>query len=126
MSLSRAQSYATAHRSKFLKELKDFIRFPTVSAQPAHAVDMKRCAAWLASNLRQSGLEDAKVIPNGNYPLVYASWRRIPQRPTVLIYGHYDVQPAEPLGEWQKIDHSTNRKVAQALVEHDEPGRLHD
>jgi acetylornithine deacetylase/succinyl-diaminopimelate desuccinylase-like protein len=101
MSLSRALSYATAHRSKFLKELKDFIRFPTVSAQPQHAVDMKRCAAWLAANLRQSGLEDAKVVPNGSYPLVYASWRRIPQRPTVLIYGHYDVQPAEPLSEWQ-------------------------
>ena len=94
MSLSRALSYATAHRSKFLKELKDFIRFPTVSAQPAHVVDMKRCASWLAANLRQSGLENAKVIPNGSYPLVCVVKISIPQRPTVLIYGHYDVQLA--------------------------------
>jgi acetylornithine deacetylase/succinyl-diaminopimelate desuccinylase-like protein len=101
MSLSRALSYATTHRPKFLKELKDFVRFPTVSAQPGHAKDMKCCVAWLATNLRKSGMHDVRVIPNGNYPLIYASWRRFPRRPTVLIYGHYDVQPAEPIGEWQ-------------------------
>src|ERR1700686_1906102 len=99
MSLSRALLYAKAHRSRFLKELKDFVRFPTVSAQPAHAVDMKRCAAWLATNLRNSGVEDVRVIANASYPLIYASWRRLVRRPTVLIYGHYDAEPAAPIGE---------------------------
>ena len=100
MSLSRALRYSVIQRPRFLAELKDFIRFPTVSAQSKFAVDMRRCAAWLASDLRRSGLKGARVIANGEHPLVYASWRHAPRRPTVLIYGHYDVQPPEPLHEW--------------------------
>jgi acetylornithine deacetylase/succinyl-diaminopimelate desuccinylase-like protein len=101
MSLSRALAYAEAHRPKFVAELKDFVRFPTVSAQPKHAADIKKCAAWLANHLRQAGLSEVKVIPTKRHPLVYASWRRKGRRPTVLIYGHYDVQPADPLSEWR-------------------------
>jgi acetylornithine deacetylase/succinyl-diaminopimelate desuccinylase-like protein len=75
--------------------------FPTVSAQPAHAPDMARCAAWLAAHLRRIGLTDARVAQTGGHPAVVASWRQRPGRPTVLVYGHYDVQPAEPLKEWR-------------------------
>jgi acetylornithine deacetylase/succinyl-diaminopimelate desuccinylase-like protein len=101
MSLLRALAYAQAHRPRFLAELKDFVRFPTVSAQPKHAGDIKKCAAWLAHHLRRTGLSDVKVIPTERHPLIYASWRRAGRRPTVLIYGHYDVQPADPLSEWR-------------------------
>ena len=88
------------HRARWLEELKQFIRFPTVSAQPAHADDLKRCAAWLADHLRKIGLQNVRVIPTRRHPLVYADWKRA-RGPTVLIYGHYDVQPAEPLNEWR-------------------------
>jgi len=101
MSLSRALTYAQARRPRFLTELKDFVRFPTVSAQPQHAADMQRCAAWLGNHLQRIGLGQVKIIATERHPLVYASWRGALGRPTVLIYGHYDVQPPDPLREWR-------------------------
>src|SRR5262249_13602404 len=96
----RPLDYANAHRGRFLAELMEFVRFPTVSAQPEHAADLGRCAAWLADHLRGIGLEHVRVVPTRRHPLVYADWLRAPGRPTVLIYGHYDVQPVDPLSEW--------------------------
>jgi acetylornithine deacetylase/succinyl-diaminopimelate desuccinylase-like protein len=84
-----------------LTDLKDFIRFPTVSAQPKHTDDVKRCASWLAEHLRSVGLERVQILPTPRHPIVYAEWLRAPGKPTVLIYGHYDVQPAEPFAEWR-------------------------
>lgn len=101
MNSSRLLSYVAQHRHRFLEELKAFVRFPTVSAQPNHADDLKKCAAWLADHLRKIGLQNIKVIPTSRHPVVYADWKQAPGRPTVLIYGHYDVQPAEPLDKWQ-------------------------
>lgn len=97
----RALNYARRHRSRSVTELKEFVRFPTVSIQPQHAPDLRRCAAWLASHLRRIGLEHVRVVATGRHPIVYASWLHAPGRPTILIYGHYDVQPAEPLAEWR-------------------------
>jgi len=93
-------NYALQNRSRFVAELKDFIRFPTVSAQPEHAGDLKRCAKWLAEHLRWIGLKNVRVIPTAGHPIVYADWLQKPALPTVLIYGHYDVQPPDPLDEW--------------------------
>jgi acetylornithine deacetylase/succinyl-diaminopimelate desuccinylase-like protein len=93
-------AYAHSHRKRSLAEIMNFIRFPTVSAQPKHSDDLKQCAAWLASHLQQIGMEHVKVVPTPRHPLVYAEWRHAPGRPTVLIYGHYDVQPVDPLHEW--------------------------
>src|SRR5690349_12169623 len=95
-----AITYCRKHRARFVAELKEFIRFASVSAQPAHAADIRRCAQWLAKHLRQIGLESARVISTGGYPIVYADRGHASQRPTVLIYGHYDVQPPEPLEGW--------------------------
>jgi acetylornithine deacetylase/succinyl-diaminopimelate desuccinylase-like protein len=100
MSPSRAIAYARANRNASLAELKDFIRFPSVSAQPEHASDVARCASWLAKHLRSIGLTNARVVQTPRHPIVYASWLHAPGRPTLLIYGHYDVQPADPLHEW--------------------------
>jgi acetylornithine deacetylase/succinyl-diaminopimelate desuccinylase-like protein len=98
----RALAYARAHRKKSLEELKEFIRFASVSAQPRHADDTAKCAVWLADHLTGIGLEQAQVIPTARHPIVHAEWRHAsPGIPTVLIYGHYDVQPAEPLEEWR-------------------------
>src|SRR5262245_43828305 len=88
-------------RRRWLTDLKDFIRFPTVSAQPKHTDDVKRCASWLAEHLRSVGLERVQILPTPRHPIVYAEWLRAPGKPTVLIYGHYDVQPAEPFAEWR-------------------------
>jgi acetylornithine deacetylase/succinyl-diaminopimelate desuccinylase-like protein len=97
----RALSYARTRKAKFVSELKDFLRFPSVSSQPQRANDLKKCAHWLANHLRHIGLERVKVIPTPGQPVVYAVWQRTPDRPTVLIYGHYDVLPGEPLREWR-------------------------
>jgi acetylornithine deacetylase/succinyl-diaminopimelate desuccinylase-like protein len=95
------QSSCRNNSQRFLSELKEFIRIPSVSSQPKHAPDVKRCAGWLANHLRQIGLENARVIKTPRHPIVYADWLHAPGRPTVLIYGHYDVQPVEPVSEWQ-------------------------
>jgi acetylornithine deacetylase/succinyl-diaminopimelate desuccinylase-like protein len=100
VSTSRPLLYAHARRQPFVRELQEFIRFPSVSATPQQANDVKQCAAWLAQHLRHIGLERVEVIPTLRHPLVYAEWQHAPSCPTVLIYGHYDVQPADPLHEW--------------------------
>ncbi len=94
-------AYAQAKRPRFVAELEDFICFPSVSAQPEHVEGVRECAAWLANHLRVVGLEHVKIIPTPRHPIVYAEWRHAPAQPTVLIYGHYDVQPPDPLDEWR-------------------------
>ena len=96
----RALRYAQANRPRFVAELGAFVRFPSVSAQPKHAADVARCADWLAGHLRRIGMEGVTTVRTPRHPIVYAAWRHRPDRPTVLIYGHYDVQPADPLSEW--------------------------
>jgi acetylornithine deacetylase/succinyl-diaminopimelate desuccinylase-like protein len=95
-----ALAYARAHRRRSLAELREFVRFPSISAQPRHAEDVRKCAHWLASHLCRIGFEDVKLIATPRHPLVHAAWKRAAGRPTVLIYGHYDVQPVDPLAEW--------------------------
>jgi acetylornithine deacetylase/succinyl-diaminopimelate desuccinylase-like protein len=99
--LNNALNYAKQHRARFVSELISLIRFPTVSTDAEHNHDLKACAQWLATHLQQIGLEHVKVVPTERHPLVYADWRRTPNSPTVLIYGHYDVQPPDPIDEWE-------------------------
>ena len=87
-------------REEGLKELEAFLRIPSVSSQPDHAPDVFRAANHLAEEYRRVGLEHAQLLSTGGAPVVYADWLRAPGRPTVLLYGHYDVQPADPLAEW--------------------------
>jgi acetylornithine deacetylase/succinyl-diaminopimelate desuccinylase-like protein len=98
---SASHAYAHGNRTRFVSELKEFIRFPSVSAQPERAADSEKCAAWLANQLLSSGLDHVDVISTPGHPLVYADWLHASNAPTVMIYGHYDVQPAEPLEQWR-------------------------
>jgi acetylornithine deacetylase/succinyl-diaminopimelate desuccinylase-like protein len=98
---ARALNFARAHRGKFLSELKSFLRFPSVSSKPERAGEIAECAKWLAHHLKGVGLDRVRVIPTRGNPIVYASWLRVPHRPTLIIYGHYDVLPGEPLREWR-------------------------
>lgn len=92
--------YANANQARFIAELSELIRFPSVSAQPVHAMDIKRCAAWLANHLRMIGLEHVEVVRTARHPVVTADWLHAPGAITVLVYGHYDVQPPDPLDAW--------------------------
>src|SRR5215471_6156249 len=94
------ETYAELNRERFVEELKEVIRFPTISAQPRYAGDLKKCADWLANHLRRIGLESVRVIPTPRHPIVCGEWQHAPGKPTVLIYGHYDVQPVDPISDW--------------------------
>src|ERR687895_474729 len=83
-----------------LAALKEFLAIPSVSTKPDHAPDMLRCATWLADQLKFGGFE-VSVMQTGGHPAVVAKNKHQPGRPTVLVYGHYDVQPAEPLELWK-------------------------
>ena len=96
-----AIAQARSARSRFVAELAAFVRFPSVSAQPRHAGDLRRCAAWLADHLRSIGLEHVRVVDTRGHPIVTADWLHAPGAPTLLVYGHYDVQPADPLDQWR-------------------------
>src|SRR5262249_24396124 len=93
--------YARSNRRRFVAELMEFILFPSVSPQPERAPAIKKCAAWLANHLHRIGLERVRVVSPQRHPMVYAERIRLSGKPTVLIYGHYDVQPAEPLARWE-------------------------
>jgi acetylornithine deacetylase/succinyl-diaminopimelate desuccinylase-like protein len=84
-----------------LDRLRDLIRIPSVSMAPEHAPDMARAADWLVELMRQIGLENVDLLPTGGVPVVYGEWLHAgPGAPTLLAYGHYDVQPVDPLEEW--------------------------
>lgn len=95
-------SYAAQHQSANLEELLEFLRIPSISTQPDHSEEVAAAADWLAEAMGAAGLENVEVIPTDGHPLVYGdNLNAGPEAPTVLIYGHYDVQPADPLELWE-------------------------
>lgn len=97
---SSAVEYARQNHPRFLDELKALLRIPSISTLPEHTADCRRTAEQLAAELRRIGMENVRLIETSGHPLVYADWLHAPAKPTVLCYGHYDVQPADPLDEW--------------------------
>src|SRR6516225_2706522 len=97
---SSAISYARENQQRFLNELKDLLRIPSVSTAAEHKADVVKAAEVVASDLKRIGFEHVEVIPTRGHPLVYADWLQAAGKPTALCYAHYDVQPAEPLEEW--------------------------
>ena len=92
-------SYLEANAARFEEELKQLIRIPSISAQPTHNADTRRAAEFIRDNLRAMGV-DAGLVETAGHPLVYGERLDAPGRPTILVYGHYDVQPPEPLEPW--------------------------
>jgi acetylornithine deacetylase/succinyl-diaminopimelate desuccinylase-like protein len=92
--------YIESKREDNLNELKEFLRIPSVSAKSEHKPDIEKAASWVAEKLRAAGLENIRITPTKLHPLVYGESLRAPGKPTILFYGHYDVQPAEPLELW--------------------------
>ena len=97
--MSDLDQYLTAHDRRFHDELFDFLRIPSVSARSEHAADVRRAAEWLREALTKIGFE-ASINPTNGYPIVIGEWRGAPGAPTILVYGHYDVQPAESVEQW--------------------------
>src|ERR1700675_5005747 len=94
------REYIESRRDEHLNELKEFLRIPSVSTKSEHKPDVERTAQWVAGKLRSAGLENIEIVPTKMHPLVYGESLRAPGKPTILFYGHYDVQPAEPLNLW--------------------------
>jgi acetylornithine deacetylase/succinyl-diaminopimelate desuccinylase-like protein len=94
-------AYLETHKDRYLRELNEFLAIPSVSTNPENQADIRRCADWVAEHMRGIGLENIQLFPTAGHPIVYADWLHAPGKPTILLYGHYDVQPAEPLDLWE-------------------------
>jgi len=94
------ETHLVATRDARLDSYKALLRIPSVSALPRHAADCRRAADWLVALATEAGLEHAEVVETGGHPIAYADWLHAPGAPTVLVYGHYDVQPVDPLDLW--------------------------
>jgi acetylornithine deacetylase/succinyl-diaminopimelate desuccinylase-like protein len=92
--------FVEKNKSRLLDELKTFLRIPSVSTLPEHVPDVRRAAQFVAESMKTAGLENIEIIATAKHPLVYGDWLHAPGKPTVLCYGHYDVQPPDPLDEW--------------------------
>ncbi len=100
-SSDEARAYARANQGRFVEELLEALRIPSLSGDPAHAGDIGRMAGWLAENMRSAGVENVEVMPTAGHPVVYGEWLGAgPDRTTVLVYGHYDVVPAAREDGW--------------------------
>jgi acetylornithine deacetylase/succinyl-diaminopimelate desuccinylase-like protein len=98
--VSSAVDYARENQKRFLDELKDLLRIPSVSTTEEHKDDVRKAAEKVAAELKRIGFENVEVIKTSGHPLVYADWLHAAGKPTALCYAHFDVQPAEPLDEW--------------------------
>ena len=102
MSQSSALKYLEENHERFQNELIELLRIPSISHDPAHKADMDKAAQWLADKLRAIGLNNVEILPTSGHSVVYGEWLKGGDAsPTVLIYGHYDVQSAEPLEDWK-------------------------
>ncbi len=97
----KARKYSGSHAERFRHELHELLRIPSLSGDPSYAGDVRQTAEWLAAHLHALGLESARVMPTAGHPVVYAEWMGAgPDKPTVLVYGHYDVVPAAMEDGW--------------------------
>ena len=92
--------FINVHRDRYVEELKQYLAIPSISALPQHAPDVRRAAEWTAQSLRDAGLHNVRLIETPGHPVVYGEWLGAPGKPTILYYGHYDVQPVDPVELW--------------------------
>jgi acetylornithine deacetylase/succinyl-diaminopimelate desuccinylase-like protein len=98
--MEKVINYIEQNKSRYLNELKDLLAIPSISTTPENKPDIERCARWLADHLKTIGLENIQIFPTSGHPIVYADWLHAEESPTILIYGHYDVQPVDPIELW--------------------------
>src|SRR5215471_1091961 len=93
--------FINTNRDKYVEELKAYLAIPSISALPEHAADVKRCAEWTADEMRRIGMENVRLVETPGFPVVYGDWLHADGAPTILFYGHYDVQPVDPVNLWE-------------------------
>jgi acetylornithine deacetylase/succinyl-diaminopimelate desuccinylase-like protein len=93
-------AYIQSNSQRFLDELKEFLSIPSISSQKQHAGDIRKCAGWLCEHLISIGLADARIFETAGHPIVYGESLQDTKKPTILVYGHYDVQPVDPVNLW--------------------------
>jgi acetylornithine deacetylase/succinyl-diaminopimelate desuccinylase-like protein len=98
--MQKTQSYIQENKQRYLDELFELLRIPSVSADPAYKGDVKKAADFVAQSLEQAGADKVEIFPTAGHPIVYAEKTIDANLPTVLVYGHYDVQPADPVELW--------------------------
>ena len=101
MDTQAADRYFAEHRERHIAELKEFLSIPSVSALPDHKADIRRGAEWLADRLRAAGVPDVRILETAGNPVVFGHWQVADDLPTAIIYGHYDVQPVDPVDLWE-------------------------
>lgn len=94
-------AFVEVNRDRIVAELAQYLEIPSISALPEHAADVRRCAEWTSRALGRAGLENVRLIDTPGHPIVYGDWLHAPGAPTILCYGHYDVQPIDPIGLWE-------------------------
>ena len=94
------QSYLETNQADFETRLLDFLRIPSISSLPEHAGDVRAAGAWVMTQLQGAGMEHVEMLETGGHPVVYADWLHAPGKPTVMIYGHFDTQPIDPVELW--------------------------
>lgn len=99
--MTQLETYIRENEERFLTELKDWLRIPSISTLPEHAGDVRRAAEYALEQLRHIGFEKTRLLETQGHPLVYGEWLKAPGKPTVLVYGHYDVQPVDPVELWE-------------------------
>jgi len=100
-SIQKAVDYIQSHRDKILTDYSELLRFPSISADPAYKDDVQHCAEWVVQQLANIGFENCRAIETKGHPVVYGEWLKAgDDKPTVLVYSHYDVQPVDPLHLW--------------------------
>lgn len=97
--MEQVEQYLTDNSDRFVDELKQLLRIASVSADSAYQAEMQQAAEFVQNQLSEAGL-DAEIVPTDGHPIVYGEWNQNPEAPTVLVYGHYDVQPADPIDKW--------------------------
>jgi acetylornithine deacetylase/succinyl-diaminopimelate desuccinylase-like protein len=98
--MNNVVDYINVHRDRYVDELKQYLAIPSVSALPEHSADVRRAAEWTADALRNAGMQNVRLIDTPGNPVVYGDWLNAPGKPTILFYGHYDVQPVDPVNLW--------------------------
>jgi acetylornithine deacetylase/succinyl-diaminopimelate desuccinylase-like protein len=96
------KNYLEANQDRYLKELLEFLSIPSISSLKEHKADVAKAGEWVAARLQAAGIENVQVLPTGGHPVVYGDWMHAPDKPTVLIYGHFDTQPVDPLELWTR------------------------
>jgi acetylornithine deacetylase/succinyl-diaminopimelate desuccinylase-like protein len=100
-SIEKVVDYINVQRDRYVDELKQYLAIPSISALPEHQGDVRRAAEWSADHLKSVGLENVRLIETPGNPIVYGEWLNAAGAPTILFYGHYDVQPVDPIDLWE-------------------------